>query len=308
VYTQCPQCQTVYSVTIETLRQAGGQVECGQCSLRFNALPRLSETFPTGDTEAEVATPQSESHGADTQAPASTTQADLPQQQHDTREDVPVAESGADSVPEAGHETDGGELPRMEQGSPEDEPEVHQAEQQPRHDEAQTVEQEQQSPQHAQDRPHAESESDEHDPQVNAEQDDALADTGSVDVSAEAQPGEEQDYDTWLRHLDREWDPTQTGTQDAWSQAAPQVDPPPDAAESGTLPNLAEDVDADDGAERAPDEDKPAKPTEEVQAMDSSGERRGLDTGISYIESWAEDLLAETEREDVPERDDPRRR
>ena len=259
MYTQCPQCQTVYSVTIETLRQAGGQVECGQCSLRFNALPRLSETFPTGDTKAEVATPQSASHGADAQAAASATQADLSQPQHDTGEDVPVAESGADSVPEAGHGTDAGEMPLMEQEPPQDEPEV------------------------------------------NPEQDDAHADTGSVDVSAEGAPDETHEYDTWLRHLDREWDPTQTGTQDAWSRAAPQVDPPPDAGESGTVPHLAEDADADDGAEHAQDEDKPAEPTEKVQAMGSGGERSGLDTGISYIESWAEDLLAEAEREDVPE-------
>jgi len=269
VYTQCPQCQTVYSVTIETLRQAGGQVECGQCGLRFNALPRLSETFPTGDSEADATAPQAASHGTGTQTPGSAGQPDLSPQQHDTGVDAPLAGSGAASVPETDQGADAGNTPVMEQASSQDE-------------------------QHA---PHPGSEPDEHDPGVTAEQGDAHAVTGSVDDSAEDEPDEGHEYDTWLRHLDREWDPTQTGTQDAWSRAAPQVDPPPDAAESGAVPHLAEDTDAED-AGRTAGEDEPAEGPEEAPAMDSSREHRGLDTGISYIESWAEDLLAEAEREE----------
>jgi len=284
VYTQCPQCQTVYSVTIETLRQAGGQVECGQCSLRFNALPRLSETFPTGDSEADATAPQTASHGTGTQTPGSAGQPDLSPQQHDTGVDAPLAGSGAASVPEADHGADAGDTPVMEHASSQDEPQAQEAEQELSLD--------------ARHAPHPGSEPDEHDPEVAAEQGDAHAVTGSVDGSAEDEPDEEHDYDTWLRHLDREWDPTQTGTQDAWSRAAPQVDPPPDAAESGAVPHLAEDTDADDDAGRTAGEDEPAEEPEGAPAMDSSRERRGLDTGISYIESWAEDLLAEAEREE----------
>lgn len=285
MYTQCPQCQTVYSVTIETLRQAGGQVECGQCGLRFNALPRLSETFPAG-------------------------QPDLSQQQQGTGVDAPLAESGAESVPEADLGTDAGDTPGMEQALFQDEPQAHEAEQQlsrdepyaeqaepeSSQDESQAHEAEQELYRDEQHAPHPGSEPDEHRPESTADQGDAHAVTRSVDDSAEAEPDEAHEYDTWLRHLDREWDPTQTGTQDAWSRAAPQVDPPPDAAESGTVPNLAEDTDTDDEAGRTAGEDEPAEEPEGAPALDSSREHRGLDTGISYIESWAEDLLAEAER------------
>ncbi|MGB5621538.1 MAG: DUF3426 domain-containing protein, partial [Gammaproteobacteria bacterium] len=293
-YTQCPQCQTVYSVTTETLRQAGGQVECGQCRLRFNALPHLSETYPAANTKPEVATPQAESHGADTQAPASAPQTHLSDQQDDTGDPVPVAGSGAGSVPEPDHGTDAGQMPLTEQEPPEEKPEAHQTTQQPPYGDAQTGDQEQPSPQPG-------SEPDEHQLQVNAKQDEADTGTRSGVVSAEGEPDEEQEYDTWLRHLDREWDPTHTGTQDAWSRAAPQVDPPPDAAESGTVPHLVEDADAGNGAAHAQDQDESAEPTEEIQAIDRRGERQGLDTGISYIEAWAEDLLAAAERDDLAE-------
>lgn len=43
MYTQCPECGTVFRVTARTLRTAQGQVRCGICSLRFNALESLSE-------------------------------------------------------------------------------------------------------------------------------------------------------------------------------------------------------------------------------------------------------------------------
>ncbi|MGH8204423.1 MAG: DUF3426 domain-containing protein, partial [Steroidobacteraceae bacterium] len=43
VYTQCPDCATVFRVTAETLRAAQGDVRCGVCSTTFNALENLSE-------------------------------------------------------------------------------------------------------------------------------------------------------------------------------------------------------------------------------------------------------------------------
>jgi predicted Zn finger-like uncharacterized protein len=43
LYTQCSHCDTVFQLTAETLRAAGGQVRCGRCGEVFNALARLAE-------------------------------------------------------------------------------------------------------------------------------------------------------------------------------------------------------------------------------------------------------------------------
>ncbi len=43
MYTQCPDCATVFRVTADALRAAQGDVRCGVCSTTFNALENLSE-------------------------------------------------------------------------------------------------------------------------------------------------------------------------------------------------------------------------------------------------------------------------
>lgn len=43
MYTQCPDCATVFRVTAEVLRTAHGEVRCGVCARSFNALLNLSE-------------------------------------------------------------------------------------------------------------------------------------------------------------------------------------------------------------------------------------------------------------------------
>src|SRR6267378_4424879 len=43
VYTQCSKCETVFRLSAEALRAAGGQVRCGRCGEVFNALARLAE-------------------------------------------------------------------------------------------------------------------------------------------------------------------------------------------------------------------------------------------------------------------------
>jgi predicted Zn finger-like uncharacterized protein len=43
VYTQCPDCATVFRISAEVLRAAQGDVRCGVCSTTFNALENLSE-------------------------------------------------------------------------------------------------------------------------------------------------------------------------------------------------------------------------------------------------------------------------
>jgi predicted Zn finger-like uncharacterized protein len=58
LYTQCSHCDTVFQLTAETLRAAGGQVRCGRCGEVFNALARLAEdasAFPApGESALEM--------------------------------------------------------------------------------------------------------------------------------------------------------------------------------------------------------------------------------------------------------------
>src|SRR5712672_3680247 len=59
VYTQCSKCETVFRLSAEALRAAGGQVRCGRCGEVFNALARLAEeatAFPTGESSLESET------------------------------------------------------------------------------------------------------------------------------------------------------------------------------------------------------------------------------------------------------------
>jgi predicted Zn finger-like uncharacterized protein len=57
VYTQCSNCQTIFKLSAEVLRAAGGQVRCGRCGEVFNALARLSEdaaTFESGESPLDL--------------------------------------------------------------------------------------------------------------------------------------------------------------------------------------------------------------------------------------------------------------
>src|ERR1700728_2099062 len=57
VFTQCSKCETVFRLSAEVLRAAGGQVRCGRCGEVFNALARLAEdasTFPVGESALEL--------------------------------------------------------------------------------------------------------------------------------------------------------------------------------------------------------------------------------------------------------------
>jgi predicted Zn finger-like uncharacterized protein len=57
LYTQCPQCSAVYRITSTQLRAAAGEVRCGSCGARFDALDRLTDTFPEEPATGEN-TPQ----------------------------------------------------------------------------------------------------------------------------------------------------------------------------------------------------------------------------------------------------------
>ena len=59
MFTQCPKCETVFKLSAEVLRAAGGQVRCGRCGEVFNALARLAEdasAFPAGESPLEMET------------------------------------------------------------------------------------------------------------------------------------------------------------------------------------------------------------------------------------------------------------
>lgn len=52
MYTQCPECSTVFRVTADMLRAAQGRVRCGICSTGFNAIENLSEhPFPRASAD-----------------------------------------------------------------------------------------------------------------------------------------------------------------------------------------------------------------------------------------------------------------
>lgn len=52
MFTQCSKCETIFRLSAEALRAAGGQVRCGRCGEVFNALARLAEDA-TGFTKGE---------------------------------------------------------------------------------------------------------------------------------------------------------------------------------------------------------------------------------------------------------------
>jgi predicted Zn finger-like uncharacterized protein len=59
VFTQCSKCETVFRLSAEVLRAAGGQVRCGRCGDVFNALARLAEdatSFTQGESSLELET------------------------------------------------------------------------------------------------------------------------------------------------------------------------------------------------------------------------------------------------------------
>ena len=109
MYTQCPECSTVFRVTADTLRAAQGMVRCGICSAGFSALDHLNEQ--------PVARP-----------------ADQPQEEDTiTVEELPgneIIELSGGGEPEEDAESDHGQPDTPQAGSPGD-PDRLQAEGQP---------------------------------------------------------------------------------------------------------------------------------------------------------------------------------
>src|ERR1700721_2199189 len=57
VFTQCSKCETVFKLSAEVLRVAGGQVRCGKGGEVFNPLARLAEdsgSFSAGQSPLDL--------------------------------------------------------------------------------------------------------------------------------------------------------------------------------------------------------------------------------------------------------------
>lgn len=66
MYTQCPQCRTIFEIDEDALQASLGIVRCGHCAERFDALRTLSNTLPA---DSGALLPQ---HDPDTHAPTLT--------------------------------------------------------------------------------------------------------------------------------------------------------------------------------------------------------------------------------------------
>lgn len=59
MFTQCSKCETIFKVSAEVLRVAGGQVRCGRCGEVFDAIARLAEqpdAFIVGESSLDLET------------------------------------------------------------------------------------------------------------------------------------------------------------------------------------------------------------------------------------------------------------
>lgn len=66
MYTQCPQCRTIFEINEDALQASLGIVRCGHCAERFDALRTLSDTLPV---TPDAALPE---HDPETLAPTLT--------------------------------------------------------------------------------------------------------------------------------------------------------------------------------------------------------------------------------------------
>jgi predicted Zn finger-like uncharacterized protein len=71
MYSQCPDCQTRFRVTAESLRAAHGTVRCGRCGAAFDALVHLSDSVPPASPVAPAASFLIEVDAAATAGPSS---------------------------------------------------------------------------------------------------------------------------------------------------------------------------------------------------------------------------------------------
>ena len=127
MFTRCPECRTVFHITVDELRAADGAVICGACGVTFDALDTLSETRPVDVPEEERTEDEPTAVVAETNAEEATEEArdeeaflqelesligsegsdELPDEAEEPRKNPPdLAEA-----PEIGHDEQDYELP-----------------------------------------------------------------------------------------------------------------------------------------------------------------------------------------------------
>jgi predicted Zn finger-like uncharacterized protein len=92
MYTQCPDCLSVFSLDAAKLAQARGRVACGQCQASFDALARLAERLPVAIGKWPAYAPSNELPiltGTMDEAPRSTTNAGAVEES--TLHEAPIA-------------------------------------------------------------------------------------------------------------------------------------------------------------------------------------------------------------------------
>lgn len=72
MYTNCPECGTVFRISTNELRVAEGYVRCGHCSATFNALATLSDELPPTVTLKQLTLPTESDTGVPVESGAPT--------------------------------------------------------------------------------------------------------------------------------------------------------------------------------------------------------------------------------------------
>jgi predicted Zn finger-like uncharacterized protein len=111
LFTRCPECETTFRVTDETLLKANGQVRCGRCASVFNAYAELHDPAAK-NFETEAAKPRAPSEEPPAALPplpappAAVPPAAAPSQSNAARAEAAAAGGGADSPAEVVVEAD----------------------------------------------------------------------------------------------------------------------------------------------------------------------------------------------------------
>ncbi len=122
MYTQCPQCATVFRINVGQLTQARGRVRCGVCQHDFNALELLSERLDAfSKTGGDVAA--AARHPGDISDHAAPDTAESGAATHAQRQEDTLAESAAASDSRAEQQTTAENHGEVEAAVPQQAPE-----------------------------------------------------------------------------------------------------------------------------------------------------------------------------------------
>ena len=87
LFTQCSKCETVFELSADVLRAAGGQVRCGNCGEVFNALTRLAEDSTTFAVEESALDLEARAYSILETVPAPRVAREAAKDEHEVAED-----------------------------------------------------------------------------------------------------------------------------------------------------------------------------------------------------------------------------